>query len=218
VQALGGFLTVDDLKAHTSSSFEPPISTVYKGIRLHEVPPNGQGLTALLALDILTELEMQGRVTMMGMSGSGGDELQGSGQVVQARSSSSSSSSSLWQGSVSQTHALVECMRIAFADTRFWVCDPVTGSSGDSSGGIGGSGSGATLALLNKGYAASRAQMFNEDKCALDATHGCPERSSSTVSFQVSGLFIPLGVVVVDIVDVSSYAHGGSKRNRNTFE
>jgi gamma-glutamyltranspeptidase/glutathione hydrolase len=52
VAARGGLLSMADLAAH-HSTFEPPISTMYRGLRVHEPGPNGQGLVALLALNIL---------------------------------------------------------------------------------------------------------------------------------------------------------------------
>lgn len=57
VQAAGGCLTVDDLAAH-HSTWEEPISTLYRGLRIWECPPNGQGLTALLALNILEGFDL----------------------------------------------------------------------------------------------------------------------------------------------------------------
>ncbi|MCA9291857.1 MAG: gamma-glutamyltransferase family protein [Phycisphaerales bacterium] len=51
-QAGGGRMTVDDLAAHEPEWVEP-ISIDYHGYRLHEIPPNGQGLAALLMLGIL---------------------------------------------------------------------------------------------------------------------------------------------------------------------
>ncbi len=48
----GAFMTVDDLATHTADWVEP-ISIDYRGYRLHEIPPNGQGLAALQMLGIL---------------------------------------------------------------------------------------------------------------------------------------------------------------------
>ena len=57
VQKAGGCLEVADLAAHTST-WEAPISTVYRGVRLWECPPNGQGLAALLALNLLEGFDL----------------------------------------------------------------------------------------------------------------------------------------------------------------
>lgn len=48
----GGALSVDDLAAHTST-WDEPISTTYRGARVWECPPNGQGLVSLMALNLL---------------------------------------------------------------------------------------------------------------------------------------------------------------------
>ena len=52
MQMNGGCMTADDLVAHRST-FEDPISTTYRGHTVYECPPNGQGMTALMALNIL---------------------------------------------------------------------------------------------------------------------------------------------------------------------
>jgi len=54
-RAEGGALTEDDLARHTTSWVEP-IGIDGFGARLHELPPNGQGLAALVALGILSRL------------------------------------------------------------------------------------------------------------------------------------------------------------------
>ncbi|MDT4987141.1 MAG: gamma-glutamyltranspeptidase / glutathione hydrolase [Micromonosporaceae bacterium] len=48
----GGLLTVDDFDQHTSTWVDP-VSTGYRGYDVWEIPPNGQGLAALLALNVL---------------------------------------------------------------------------------------------------------------------------------------------------------------------
>src|SRR5688572_30453775 len=54
-RAHGGALTADDL-AHHESTWVDAISIGYRGTRVWECPPNGQGLAALIALAILEEL------------------------------------------------------------------------------------------------------------------------------------------------------------------
>lgn len=60
VQQNGGTLTVEDLENHCST-FCDPISTTYRGIRVWEVPPNGQGITVLIALNILEKFDISGK-------------------------------------------------------------------------------------------------------------------------------------------------------------
>jgi gamma-glutamyltranspeptidase/glutathione hydrolase len=50
--ATGGLLAAEDLDKHTSTWVEP-ISTGYRDCEVWEIPPNGQGLAALAALNIL---------------------------------------------------------------------------------------------------------------------------------------------------------------------
>jgi gamma-glutamyltranspeptidase/glutathione hydrolase len=50
-RAQGGLMTADDLASHECFWVEP-ISIDYRGLTLHEIPPNGQGLAALLMLGI----------------------------------------------------------------------------------------------------------------------------------------------------------------------
>lgn len=55
-RAEGGFLRAADLAAHRPS-WVTPLSVPYRGRwRLHELPPNGQGIAALIALGILDRL------------------------------------------------------------------------------------------------------------------------------------------------------------------
>ncbi len=53
----GAALTLDDLAAHTLDWVEP-IGLDYRGYTLHEIPPNGQGIAALIALGILENFDV----------------------------------------------------------------------------------------------------------------------------------------------------------------
>ncbi|MGE3539565.1 MAG: gamma-glutamyltransferase [Candidatus Tectimicrobiota bacterium] len=51
-QATGGFLELEDLASHTTEWVEP-LRTDYRGYTVLELPPNGQGITALMILNVL---------------------------------------------------------------------------------------------------------------------------------------------------------------------
>ncbi|MCA9293854.1 MAG: gamma-glutamyltransferase [Phycisphaerales bacterium] len=53
----GGELRQEDLAAHAPDWVEP-IAIDYHGVRLHEIPPNGQGIAALMMLGILRHFDM----------------------------------------------------------------------------------------------------------------------------------------------------------------
>ncbi len=137
VQQAGGCLTVDDLATHTST-WEQPINTTYRSLRVWECPPNGQGLAALLALNLLEGLDI----------------------------------ASLPPLSAQRLHLMIEAMRLAFADTRWYVADP-----------------GFTQAplewLLSKDYAAERRKLIHPDHATLDQSRGTPTSSSDTVYLSV---------------------------------
>jgi gamma-glutamyltranspeptidase / glutathione hydrolase len=52
-----GAMTEDDLAAHRCDWVDP-ISVEYRGYELHEMPPNGQGIAALIALGILRNFDV----------------------------------------------------------------------------------------------------------------------------------------------------------------
>lgn len=137
VQAAGGVLTVEDMAAHTST-WETPISTVYRGMRVWECPPNGQGLAALLALNVLEGFDLSGM-----------DPL-----------------------GVERWHLLIEAMRVAFADTAWYVSDPQFFEI-------------PVAGLFSKGYAAERRRLFDPARAVLDRTWGVPVAGSDTVYFCV---------------------------------
>ena len=59
VQSRGGWLDTGDLRNHRST-WEEPISTDYRGVTVYEHPPNGQGLTALITLNLVTAAGLDG--------------------------------------------------------------------------------------------------------------------------------------------------------------
>ena len=137
VQAAGGCMAVEDLAAH-HSTWEEPINTTYHGIRIWECPPNGQGLTALLALNILEGFALP--------------ELE--------------------PLSAERLHLEIEAMRLAFADTRWYVSDPAFNHIPMDE-------------LLSKGYAAERRKLIDPARATLDQQRGSPVVSSDTVYLSV---------------------------------
>jgi gamma-glutamyltranspeptidase/glutathione hydrolase len=137
VQEAGGAMTVEDLAAH-ESTWDEPISTTYRGVRVWECPPNGQGLAALIALNALEGFELSKQ-----------DPL-----------------------GVERWHLLIEAMRLAFADTRWYVADPKFFDI-------------PLAGLLSKEYAAARRQIINPERATLDTQRGAPVAGSGTVYFCV---------------------------------
>ena len=137
VQKAGGCLNRDDLAAHTST-WEQPISTTYRNLRVWECPPNGQGLAALLALNLLEGFDIASMPPL----------------------------------SVQRLHLMIEAMRLAFADTRWYVADPTF--------------SPAPLEwLLSKDYAVDRRKLIHPNHATLDPSRGTPTSSSDTVYLSV---------------------------------
>jgi gamma-glutamyltranspeptidase/glutathione hydrolase len=56
-QRAGGAMTLDDLASHRND-WVATIPCDYRGRALHEIPPNGQGIAALLALNILSQFDL----------------------------------------------------------------------------------------------------------------------------------------------------------------
>jgi gamma-glutamyltranspeptidase/glutathione hydrolase len=140
VRQAGGCMTLEDLAAHTST-WELPISTTYRGLRLWECPPNGQGLTALMALNILEGFDLPA------------DPL-----------------------SPDRLHLEIEALRLAFADTRWYVADPSMVRV-------------PVKELLSKEYAGLRRRLINPGRAILDQQRGSPEASSDTVYLSVVDRF-----------------------------
>ena len=56
-QQAGAYLSEEDLASH-ESTFVEPISTDYRGVRVYEIPPPGQGVAALEMLNILEGFDL----------------------------------------------------------------------------------------------------------------------------------------------------------------
>jgi gamma-glutamyltranspeptidase / glutathione hydrolase len=137
LRAAGGCMSESDLADHTST-WDMPISVPYRDLRVWECPPNGQGLTALLALNILEGFELSGLPPL----------------------------------SPSRLHLMIEALRLAFADARHFVSDPVF--------------SDLPLAeLLSKEYAAQRRALIDPLRAMQHVMHGTPLASSDTVYLSV---------------------------------
>lgn len=57
VAANDGFLSYEDMAAHTGNWVEP-VSTTYRGVELWELPPSGQGIAALQILNLLEPYDL----------------------------------------------------------------------------------------------------------------------------------------------------------------
>jgi gamma-glutamyltranspeptidase/glutathione hydrolase len=57
IQAEGGVMTLDDLAAHHGDWVEP-VSSSYRGYTVYETAPSSQGLTALIALNLLEDVDL----------------------------------------------------------------------------------------------------------------------------------------------------------------
>ena len=56
IQEAGGVMTADDIAEHRGDWVEP-ISTPYRDVEVATIPPNSQGVTALMALNVLSALD-----------------------------------------------------------------------------------------------------------------------------------------------------------------
>ncbi|KAF7630524.1 gamma-glutamyltranspeptidase [Aspergillus flavus] len=167
VQDLGGYLTLEDLKSHAEIGTQETEAISLKftgqsiaekqtagtdgednqGVEIWEHPPNGQGIVALMALGILEELEKMGKIP----------------KFTEAQ-----------HNSAEYLHAVIESLRIAFADASWWVTDPDVEKV-------------PTSELISPAYLAERAKLFNPDKATDILDHGSPAHNHcDTVYFAVT--------------------------------
>jgi gamma-glutamyltranspeptidase / glutathione hydrolase len=141
IREAGGCMSLDDLASHTST-WESPISTNYRGLHVYECPPNGQGITALLALNILEGFDIHALPIL----------------------------------STERLHLMIEALRLAFADSRWYVADPQFSHV-------------PVQELLSEKYALERRRMINRTKAEIDPARGTPVVSTGTVYLSVIDRF-----------------------------
>src|SRR5215207_10495078 len=137
IKEAGGVMSTEDLADHIST-WEEPISVTYRGLRVFECPPNGQGITALIALNILEGFDLAALESL----------------------------------SVEKLHLMIEAMRLAFADSRWYVADPKFSNI-------------PVQELLSKEYADERRKLIDRNRAIIDPTRGTPVASSGTVYLSV---------------------------------
>lgn len=141
IKEAGGCMSLEDLAGQTST-WEEPISVTYRGLRVHECQPNGQGITALIALNILEGFDL----------------------------------SPLTSLSTERLHLTIEAMRLAFADSRWYVADPKFSNV-------------PIEELLSKQYANERRKLIDLKRATINQKHGTPVSSSGTVYLSVVDKF-----------------------------
>jgi len=141
IKEAGGCMSLEDLASHTST-WEEPISVTYRGLRVYECPPNGQGITALIALNILERFDLSALASL----------------------------------STERLHLMIEALRLAFADSRWYVADPKFSNV-------------PVEELLSKEYASERCKLIDRKRATIDQKHGTPVSSSGTVYLSVVDKF-----------------------------
>lgn len=171
VRDLGGHLTLEDLQNHMDQGTEEtePISLKFDaqdvatshgqhmndpshhgGIELWEHPPNGQGIVALMALGIIEQLEKSGQIPQFSRKD---------------------------HNSTTYIHAVVEALRIAFADGNWWIADPNVAKV-------------PSQGMISPEYLAERAKLFDPHAASTHLDHGSPAYlSSDTVYFACTDQF-----------------------------
>ena len=151
IQREGGVMTLEDLNEHRSTFIEPIYFTYpnpfhsSEFFRLWECPPNGQGLVALIALGLIDQLEKDKKILPLYQYEHNSPEY---------------------------LHILIEVLRLAFADGRYFVSDPQKETI-------------PVQELLSSSYLHKRIEHFHPTQIQRDIPHGYPVHSSDTVYFSV---------------------------------
>jgi gamma-glutamyltranspeptidase/glutathione hydrolase len=167
IQDQGGYMSLEDLAYHAETGTQEVDAISLKftgqdivskstpgtdgeanqGVEVWEHPPNGQGIVALMALGIMEELEKSGKIP----------------KFTEAQ-----------HNSAEYLHAVIESLRIAFADAAWWVTDPDVERV-------------PSQGLLDRAYLAERAKLFTPERATDIIDHGSPAHNHcDTVYFAVT--------------------------------
>lgn len=164
IKLCGGRLDLEDLKHHmdVGTPEADPMSircgrdgAASGGLELWEHPPNGQGVVALMAVGILQQLERTKAIDSLSKSN---------------------------HNSTSYLHAVIESLRIAFADASWWVTDPDPDFSPNLQ---------HPADLISEAYLAERAKLFSPTASSDPLVHGDPSPAQNccdTVYFSVTDM------------------------------
>lgn len=169
VKEFGGVMSLQDLAEHRSTPTEP-IYVDYKGVRLWEHAPNGQGIIARVYLssslarnEAATEPACPRslfEVIALGIL----DQLERSGRIPPIATMTNNTAEYL--------HVLIETLRFAFADASQHVTDPEFYKV-------------PVEKLLSEDHFKARAALFRSDRAATDVKPGFAPFSGDTVYFSV---------------------------------
>ncbi|KAF5355776.1 hypothetical protein D9756_004066 [Leucocoprinus leucothites] len=167
IKSKGGVMELDDLAEHSSAFVEPIKYTYANEVTVYEVNALRMvkaGITALLALGILEAMQEQGLIRPL---------------------------LELEHNSPEYLHALIEALRLAFADSRWYVADPDVEHVPvkellSKVQAIPFYMRSIHLILSLKEYLAKRARLFDPERTNPNLVHGNPVNSSDTVYFTVT--------------------------------
>jgi gamma-glutamyltranspeptidase/glutathione hydrolase len=90
-----GVMTLEDLASHTTKFVDTVTIETDQGVKLHELPPNGHGIVALIAAGIIKQLDRKGVIDLKSME----------------------------HNSVEYLHLIIETLKFAFKDGEEYITD-----------------------------------------------------------------------------------------------
>lgn len=208
VQSVGGVMSYEDLEAHVTT-FPEALSVDFCGLRVWECPPNGQGIVALMALNIMKEavaaqLQRAGPAKEKAEHRVGDPRQSGPAGSTPADASSASSPSTtssassycgfnlstslplLNQDDVAILHHLAsfghnsaQYLHLVIEALRLAFADARQFVADPDVVNV------PSAALLTSAYAKKRAALIRLDRATADIAAGQPQTTCDTVSFQV---------------------------------